>query len=700
MPDLDRLDRVFEAFPESAGESRGRKRGLFGRRNRGEDAVWGADADDPSVGDLGPVRSRGRDSRRGQDDEANDPRGGDPGPARSRGRDGRRGDDADPRSRGRSAGPGEQPGGDGRRSASPAAYPPGPADAEQTAPPRRRRGQDAPPPGPSAGPRGSRTQPGDTSSAAGPRSPLGDPGAAAPRGSRLVPPAGPAGRGDPGRAADTAAYSGPAIGSHSGPLTGPRGDLGRPGAPAGPGRMAPPAELGRAVPRGDPGRAGAPGGPSPAEPGRGGARDNLRSSGPERQPGSRRGPGRRHGAAPDASEAAVPAAEQGRSLGGLRGRRHRPTAQPAPDGAVPERAATPWAAEPGGDRRRPAEPGAGAQSHTNPQLRYQSTVQMEPGPGATTGTGPLGSIRTYQPGTGPQVAQDDPAGFWAGTGPQSSVDTGTRRAPADPRPADRRSADRPTSDRSTAARTVADRTVAEPDTDRRGRKRRSAGPDVAHPSVDRNVREADTDLGQPAERAARSAKPKQADRRPARRRSRRMIMVAAGLAAVVAAAGVADVLGVFGSKGPAHVLVAPDRLGAYVRRPQLEKQASVSALRREVIAKSAGQASHVVSAVYEDSAGSSPQMILFIAGNLSGVSAGDFISSFTQQSKGAFVTSPGTLGGSAACVNAQASVPGSVALCTWADNDTFGVVASLTMNATKLAAEMRVLRPMVERLAK
>ena len=178
------------------------------------------------------------------------------------------------------------------------------------------------------------------------------------------------------------------------------------------------------------------------------------------------------------------------------------------------------------------------------------------------------------------------------------------------------------------------------------------------------------------------------------------MVAAAGVAAVVVAAGAADVLGVFGGNGPAHVLVAPDRLGAYVRRPQLEKQASVAALRHEVIAKSAGQASHVVSAVYEDSAGSSPQMVLFIAGNLSGVSASDFISSFTQQSKGAFVTSPGTLGGSAACVNAQASVPGSVALCTWADNDTFGVVASLTMNATKLAAEMRVMRPMVERAAK
>jgi hypothetical protein len=179
-----------------------------------------------------------------------------------------------------------------------------------------------------------------------------------------------------------------------------------------------------------------------------------------------------------------------------------------------------------------------------------------------------------------------------------------------------------------------------------------------------------------------------------------MIMLAAGLVAVLVAVGAADVLGLFGGQGRAHVLVAPDRLGPYVRRPQLEKQADAAALKRQVIKSSAGQASHVVSAVYADSAGSSPQMILFVGGNLSGVSASGFISSFTQQSKGSFVTSPGSLGGSAACVNAQASVPGSVALCTWADNDTFGVVASLTMNATKLAAEMRVMRPMVERVAK
>jgi hypothetical protein len=93
-------------------------------------------------------------------------------------------------------------------------------------------------------------------------------------------------------------------------------------------------------------------------------------------------------------------------------------------------------------------------------------------------------------------------------------------------------------------------------------------------------------------------------------------------------------------------------------------------------------------------------MILFIGGNLSGVSASGFIASFTQQSKGAFVTSAGSLGGSAACVNAQASVPGSVALCTWADNDTFGVVASPTMTAARLATQLRAIRPMVEHVAR
>jgi len=170
----------------------------------------------------------------------------------------------------------------------------------------------------------------------------------------------------------------------------------------------------------------------------------------------------------------------------------------------------------------------------------------------------------------------------------------------------------------------------------------------------------------------------------------------------VAAAAVA--VGVFSNNGPAHVLMTPAKLGAYVRRPQLEQQVGAKQLQREVTAKSAGQARHVIYAVYEDSAGGAdgktPQIMLFIGGNLSGTSPGDFISSFTSQSKGATLTSAGSLGGEAACVSAQASVPGSVALCTWVDNDTFGVVASPAMNVSQLAALMRAIRPSVEHVAK
>ena len=60
----------------------------------------------------------------------------------------------------------------------------------------------------------------------------------------------------------------------------------------------------------------------------------------------------------------------------------------------------------------------------------------------------------------------------------------------------------------------------------------------------------------------------------------------------------------------------------------------------------------------------------------------------------------GGMGGRAACVNAQQNVAGSVALCTWADNDTFGLVASPTMDAAQLGAEMRAIRPDVEHVTK
>jgi len=140
-----------------------------------------------------------------------------------------------------------------------------------------------------------------------------------------------------------------------------------------------------------------------------------------------------------------------------------------------------------------------------------------------------------------------------------------------------------------------------------------------------------------------------------------------------------------------------------VRRTQLEQQMNAKALKQQVIAKSAGQASNMVSAVYENKAGVSgnapPQIFLLIGGNLAGVSPAGFITSFTAQFKGAQATSAGSLGGQAACVDARGSAAGGVALCTWADGDTFGVLTSPTMNLAQLAAQMRAIRPSVERSA-
>jgi hypothetical protein len=194
-------------------------------------------------------------------------------------------------------------------------------------------------------------------------------------------------------------------------------------------------------------------------------------------------------------------------------------------------------------------------------------------------------------------------------------------------------------------------------------------------------------------------------RRGSKRRVR-FILLAVGLIVILAAGGAAAVKLklIPRSSGRSHELAVPSQLGSYVRRPQLEQQMDAKSLQQQVIAKSAGQAGHVVSAVYENKAGVSgaaqPQIFLFIGGNLTGVSPAGFITSFTAQFKGAQATSAGSLGGQAACVDAQGTAAGGVALCTWADGDTFGVLTSPTMSLTQLAAQMRTIRPSVELPAK
>jgi hypothetical protein len=149
-----------------------------------------------------------------------------------------------------------------------------------------------------------------------------------------------------------------------------------------------------------------------------------------------------------------------------------------------------------------------------------------------------------------------------------------------------------------------------------------------------------------------------------------------------------------------HVLTTPDSLGCYVKQPQLAVQMQAKTLQEEIVRESSGAAKNVVYAVYENTTcgatSSSPQIFLFIGGNLYGTSASSFISGFTGTLQGAVTTGAGKLGGDAACVPSMGGRP---AECAWADGDTFGDVTSATLNASGLANEMRQIRPMVEQPA-
>jgi hypothetical protein len=192
-------------------------------------------------------------------------------------------------------------------------------------------------------------------------------------------------------------------------------------------------------------------------------------------------------------------------------------------------------------------------------------------------------------------------------------------------------------------------------------------------------------------------------RRAARRKVRHPVRLAIGggtVAVVAAAAAVLVPHALSGYRGPAHSISTPSKLQAYVQDPALAAGMGAQALRAEIVKKGNGEASHVVDAVYEDSAGpgakSNPLILLFVGGNLSG-SAGSFISSFKGLLPSAFVTGPGSLGGQAACVP---GVGGHPAECAWADGDTFGLIASPALSASGLARELRLMRPLVEHVVK
>jgi hypothetical protein len=206
-------------------------------------------------------------------------------------------------------------------------------------------------------------------------------------------------------------------------------------------------------------------------------------------------------------------------------------------------------------------------------------------------------------------------------------------------------------------------------------------------------------------RTAAAARPRTADAaRKTRKRGRVRhpvrLAVGGGVVAAVAVAGVVVLHPFGGSSAPTHSISLPPRLQAYAQNPALASGLGAQALRTEIVRKGNGEASHVVDAVYEDSTGpaakAGPLIILFVGGNLSG-SASSFISSFTGLLPSAFVTGPGSLGGQAACVPGTGGHP---AECAWADNDTFGLIASPTLSAAALGRELRSMRPLVEHVVR
>jgi hypothetical protein len=212
----------------------------------------------------------------------------------------------------------------------------------------------------------------------------------------------------------------------------------------------------------------------------------------------------------------------------------------------------------------------------------------------------------------------------------------------------------------------------------------------------------EADGGDSGGKAARTAS-RSAGRRRGRSRDHRLWLALIGVV-VVAAAAIAMILRFeFPShSGPTHILVTPAKIGSYDRTVDLEKQTHLAELRNEVITMSSGQASGVVSAVYESgnpAAGSVTQIIMFIGGHLANAAPATSITAFTQKFAGATVVPAGSLGGQAACVQNGGKTSDSVSMCVWFDNDSFGEIVSPTMPALMLASAMQTIRPSVEQVA-
>jgi hypothetical protein len=225
-----------------------------------------------------------------------------------------------------------------------------------------------------------------------------------------------------------------------------------------------------------------------------------------------------------------------------------------------------------------------------------------------------------------------------------------------------------------------------------------------YPDLDEEVAPVPAAFVRTAERDDDTGTRRGTGRRRGRSRDRRQ-WIALGAIAVVAAGAIGGVLMKFvfsGPSGPAHNVVAPNRVDAFTRMPNLEKQMKVEALRQDVMKTSAGQATNVVSAVYQAGStapGGNAQIFMFVGGKLSSAAPATSLENFTHTYPGAKVVPAGALGGEAACAEAQSNGEG-VAMCVWFDNDSFGELVSPTMTTAKLATTLGAVRPSLELYAK
>jgi len=178
------------------------------------------------------------------------------------------------------------------------------------------------------------------------------------------------------------------------------------------------------------------------------------------------------------------------------------------------------------------------------------------------------------------------------------------------------------------------------------------------------------------------------------------LWIGLGGVVIVAAAAIFGIVKFeFPAGGEAHTLTTPATIDScYARNAGLAKSMGLPALINKMTKTSGG--TDPVSAAYEGPCGttasSATQIVAVLEAHLANDSPAGGIHGFEQEYPGAKSVSAGPLAGEAACTESNSISSSSVALCSWFDDDSFGVIFSPTMSPTQLATAMLKIRSAVE----